>query len=191
MPSPMRQLPPTSLGAFQASVKQPRLDPMAEMRTRVASNVMESQAEGGSYEDYLIDGWGYRLYPDLSIKVISAPEGYKSGAKLDGGPAYEAVMSAIKQDYDNRTSRGQMDHARGQAVTDRFATSEAGARTDETSGIDALLNAVPEVSAASEQVPSTQQKAIYPGRTPGSYFDKMKPGEELDFDPNELLTGVK
>jgi len=71
------------------------MSPIAMSRSRAAGNAMASEPEPGvDYEDFHgAGGWGYRFYPDGTIKIIYAPEGHKAGAKLSGGPAYDAIMA--------------------------------------------------------------------------------------------------
>ena len=40
-------------------------------------------------------GWGYKLHPDGTVEITSAPQGHKAGARLKGGTAYEAIMKEM------------------------------------------------------------------------------------------------
>lgn len=86
------------LGAYDPLTRQfaAGTDP-AGRREASAAAAMARQPEGGvEYSDYEgAGGWGYRLFGDGTLKIIKAPEGYKAGAKLDGGAAYDAIWREI------------------------------------------------------------------------------------------------
>lgn len=206
MAIPPSRLPPMSIESFQSQQQGPRMDPMADARHRTAGNVLDSRPDPkGGYRDVLDEGWGYRIYGDGKIKVISAPEGHRSGATLDGGPAYDAIIARVNAvapppgEQSNEQTRnagrdmagpaGGGDVPPPPAPTSVRIDAESEPADEETSGIDALLASIPELGKTSTQ----ERPVTLPhGGTERDVMamNDMKPGEESEIDFEQLQRGL-
>lgn len=138
------------MGAYDPNTRQFAADPgMAGMRERAATAAFASRPESGvEYADYEgAGGWGYRLYDDGTIKIIKAPEGHKAGAKLDAGPAYDAIWSEISA---NEPSFATPNAPRAGGVHEAMPTPEPPSPSVAGGAGEALLDQP--VAAAREQV---------------------------------------
>jgi len=174
---------------------------LAKERERIAGNTMNSQPGEGAYEDFHgAGGWGYRLFPDANgeisenspLKIIYAPEGHKSGAKLDGGPAHEAIMlehaafkateakefAAKPRATDIRGPDPAADQLAEESITEAGAGDEifAGGTTDADmpeGGFDDLgLNAKPEDPAsANSRIADLKKRVRARGSGSGASYE--------------------